>query len=639
MTTPDQTAPAMGDRTPEDLSAVVLPLAEPAGPGVVVHRDVMIPMRDGIHLATDIFRPADMGGGPNPAPLPVIFERTPYDKAGTPRTEFSLARPQPYTRTELACRLVDEGYVVIWQDCRGRYGSEGSFTKYLNEAEDGFDSMVWIEAQSFCNGRIGTMGLSYDAHTQMALACLNPPGLACMAVDSGGFSNAFTCGIRQGGALEMKQATWAYNRALEAPLAAADPAILRAIQAENLSDWMSRTPWTRGRSPVRWDPDYEGYLLDQWQNGTFGPFWQKTGIWAAGFYHSFPRIPIILMSSWYDVYVRSTLENFAGLKGDAQRPLTLIMGPWTHGNRSRQVFGDVDFGLRATFDGQIDDDWLSFRLKYFDKWLKDGTQSPRDARVHLFVMGGGSGARTPEGRLDHGGTWIETTDWPVPEARPLQLYPCADMSLGDRADTGALTYHYDPADPVPTIGGALTSGEPIFTGGPFDQTEDSAFYGCRSPGLPLIARRDVLSFQTAPLEQDLVVAGPVTLRLTVSTDAPDTDFTAKLVDVYPPSPDYPRGYAMILTDGIFRVRYRKGYDAPEPVTDETPFDITITPFATANRFARGHRLRLDISSSNFPKFDINPNTGDPEGTARGHRVARNTVHLGAGSVLELQVLD
>ncbi len=162
----------------------------------------------------------------------------------------------------------------------GRYDSEGAFTKYLNEAEDGFDSMVWIDAQAFSNGRVGTMGgLSYDAHVQMALACLNPPGLACMAVDSGGFSNAFTCGIRQGGALEMKQATWAYNRAMEAPLAAKDPAILRAIQAENLKDWMGQTPWTRGRSPVRWDPDYEGYLLDQWQNGTFNDFWKKTGIW------------------------------------------------------------------------------------------------------------------------------------------------------------------------------------------------------------------------------------------------------------------------------------------------------------------------------------------------------------------------
>lgn len=621
-------------------SAASLTPPEPAGPGVVVHRNVMVPMRDGVRLATDIYRPAGDHDQPDRTPRPVIFERTPYDKAGTPRTELSVAKPVPHSRPELACRLVAEGYVVIWQDCRGRYASEGTFTKYLNEAEDGYDSMVWIAGQDFGNGRVGTMGLSYDAHVQMAMACLNPPGLACMAVDSGGFSNAFTCGIRQGGALEMKQAVWAYNRAMEAPLAAAEPAILGAIEAESLAGWMKHTPWTRGRSPVRWDPDYESYLLDQWQHGTFDDFWKRTGIWAAGHYHAFPEIPIIFMSSWYDAYVQTTLENYVGLRGNDNRPLTLIMGPWTHGNRSQRIFGDVDFGPDATFDGQVDEDWLAFRLKFFARWLKDGQENLRDERVHLFVMGGGSGTRTPEGHLDHGGRWIETSDWPVPGAETLRLYPRADMTLGkaDERET-TLSYSYDPADPVPTIGGALTSGEPIFEGGAFDQTEASRFFGCRNPGMPLIARRDVLSFETPPLEEDLLVAGPVTVRLRVSTDAPDTDFTAKLVDVYPPSGDYPRGYAMNVTDGIFRVRYRKGFDRPEPVArDEGAFDITITPFATANLFAKGHRLRLDISSSNFPKYDINYNTGEPEGTARGSRVARNSLYLGDATVLELQVL-
>lgn len=182
---------------------------------------------------------------------------------------------------------------------------------------------------------------------------------------------------------------------------------------------------------------------------------------------------------------------------------------------------------------------------------------------------------------------------------------------------------------MPTQGGALTSGEPVFAGGPLDQVEAEGLHGCKSPGMPQKARRDVVSFETEPLEQDLVIAGPVTVRLTVSTDAPDTDFTAKLIDVHPPSADYPRGYAMILTDGIFRVRYRDGFDAPRLVApDEGPFGITITPFPTANRFARGHRLRLDISSSNFPKFDVNPNTGEAEGASRRSPVAVNTLHLG-----------
>jgi putative CocE/NonD family hydrolase len=176
---------------------------------------------------------------------------------------------------------------------------------------------------------------------------------------------------------------------------------------------------------------------------------------------------------------------------------------------------------------------------------------------------------------------------------------------------------FDPRAPVPTIGGSLTSGEPIFIGGAFNQVEQAGFYGCKNPGMPLNTRKDVLSFETEPLEEDMAVAGPVKVKLYVSTDAPDTDFTAKLVDVYPPSKDYPRGYALNVTDGIFRVRYRKSYETPELVSaEEGVFEVDITPFATANRFCKGHRIRVDISSSNFPKYDVNSNTGAPEGSSR-----------------------
>ena len=178
---------------------------------------------------------------------------------------------------------------------------------------------------------------------------------------------------------------------------------------------------------------------------------------------------------------------------------------------------------------------------------------------------------------------------------------------------------------MPTIGGALTSGQPVFEGGGFDQREAPQFFGCRNPGLPLSARRDVLSFETEPLAADVAVIGPISVELWVSSDALDTDFTAKLIDVYPPSEDYPTGYAMILTDGIFRCRYRKSWEKPEPLVPGEAFSITIEPFATANLFAKGHRIRLDISSSNFPKFDVNPNTGEPEGLGRSREVARNTV--------------
>lgn len=594
-------------------------------------RDVMVAMRDGVRLATDIFLPAGNG------PWPVILERTPYDKAGTSRSERTVADPEPMPRAVMGRRLADAGYAVVWQDCRGRHASEGTFTKYLAEGEDGFDTMAWIVAQEWCDGRIGTMGLSYGAHTQMAAACLNPPGLACMIVDSGGFSNAFTCGIRQGGAFEMKQATWAYNRAGESALALADPSIARAIEAEDLRAWFGQMPWTKGRSPLRWHPEYEAYLLEQWQHGTFDAFWKRRGLYAAGHYATFPKVPIAFMSSWYDAYVQTTLENHAGLSGDPHRPLTLIMGPWTHGDRSERVFGDVDFGAAATFDGQVGTDWLDWRMGFFDRHL-NGRAGEAPAPVKVFVMGGGSGRRTAAANLDHGGRWIEAAAWPLPDTVPVTFYPCADMTLGrDPGPDGSLAYRFDPERPVPTIGGALTSGEPIFAGGGFDQVQHAGFYGCDAPGLPLAARRDVLSFETLPLSEGVEVVGPVRVVLRVSTDAPDTDFTAKLIDVHPPSDDYPRGYALGLTDGIFRVRYRHGFDAPAPVECVEPFEIEISPFATANRFERGHRIRLDISSSNFPKYDVNPNTGEPEGTSRQSRTAVNTVFVGRATRLVVQV--
>jgi putative CocE/NonD family hydrolase len=190
-----------------------------------------------------------------------------------------------------------------------------------------------------------------------------------------------------------------------------------------------------------------------------------------------------------------------------------------------------------------------------------------------------------------------------------------------------LTYDYDPRQPVPSIGGTMTSGEPIMVGGAFDQREDAGFFGSKQPYLPLSARADILVFETPPLTADLTIAGPITVHLQVSSDCVDTDFTAKLIDVHPPSADYPQGYAMNLTDGILRCRYRQSWSHPTMMTPGQIYAITLEPFATANCFKAGHRIRLDISSSNFPHFDINPNTGAPEGDWRRSKVAANTVYM------------
>ncbi|POR52680.1 CocE/NonD family hydrolase [Bosea psychrotolerans] len=591
-------------------------------------RDVLVTMRDGIRLATDVYLPAGRDG-----PFHAILERTPYGKHLASRSELTVGSDRPMSRSEVAKAFCEAGYAVVFQDCRGRYGSQGEFTKYLSEAPDGYDTIHWISEQEWCSGKVGTMGLSYAAHTQLAAACLAPPALCAMILDSGGFSNAYRCGIRQGGAFELKQATWAYNRASEGRACADDPNLRAALDAENIIDWFGRMPWSRGNSPIRWEPEYESYLLEQWQNGSFSDYWKALGIYAAGSYDQIPDIPILLMSSWYDVYVPTTFENFAGLSRGQYRP-ELVMGPWTHGNRTHRVFGDVDFGPAAPFDGNLAENWLRFRIDWFDRRLKQAGPTGENPPVRLFVMGGGSGVRTPAGQLDHGGRWMEAESWPPPQTREtaFHLRPDGILSVdGPAATAQAITYDFDPRDPVPTIGGALTSGQPVFEGGAFDQREDKRFLGCRTPGLPLSARPDVLMFETEPLPRDVTFVGPVSVHLWASSDAPDTDFTAKLIDVHPPSADYPTGFAMNLSDGIFRCRYRKSWEEPEPIRNGEIFNIVIELFAVANLFKAGHRIRLDISSSNFPKFDVNPNTGAAEGKGRTSNVARNTVHLGPGT--------
>ena len=598
-------------------------------PDVVRESDIMVPMRDGIRLATDIYRPA-RGVKPLPGPFPVILERTPYGKAQASRSEVTLSRTKPYSRSDVAEYFVRHGYVVVYQDCRGRFGSEGAFTKYLDDGHDGYDCVEWIGRQDWCNGRIGMMGLSYAAHTQAAAACLNPPGLACLFMDSGGFSNAYQGGIRQGGAFELKQATWAYKNASDSP-EAADPKVLAALRAEDVRDWFTRMPWRAGHSPVTWVKEYEDYLLEQWQHGEFDDFWKQVGIYAEGFYDQFSDAPMVHMSSWYDAYPRTATDNYVGLKARKKSPVRLLMGPWTHGNRSQRVFGDVDFGEDAPLDGNVAEDHRALRLRWFDRWLRDVDNGvDREPAVRLFVMGGGSGRRTEDGKLDHGGRWRNEADWPLPDTRFTEYYLHADGGFRtDRptADDASLAYDYDPRNPVPTIGGTLTSGEPVMVGGAFDQREDPRFFGCKPPYLPLASRPDVLVFETAPLEEDVEVTGPIVVRLWIASTCPDTDFTMKLIDVYPASDDWPRGFAMNITDGIMRCRYRDSWEAPSPMAPGEVYEIAVEPFPTSNLFKAGHRIRLDISSSNFPHFDANPNTGEPEGASRRTRVATNTVFM------------
>lgn len=590
----------------------------PSTPGpATVLRDVMVPMRDGVRLATDIYLPGDGAS----AACPVILERTPYGKHLPSRSERGPGDSAAMERADVARFFVDQGYAVVYQDCRGRYGSEGHFVKYTSDADDGVDTCAWILQQGWCNGRIGTKGLSYAAHTQAALGSKNAPGVVAMILDSGGFSNAYHSGIRQGGAFEMKQVTWAIGQALESETVRNDPARRRALRSINLLDWFCKVnEWEPGNSPLSAAPEYENYVFEQWRNGSFGDYWRRPGLYAQGYYEHFCKAATVHISSWYDPYARSACDNYTGLMAAGKGPACLILGPWTHGNRFLTFAGDVDFGARATLHGNLAEDFLSLRLQWFDRYLKrDEAGRGLLAPVRLFVMGGGSGRMNSAGRMEHGGHWRDEQEWPIARTRAQAWYLHASGRLSPippGAVAASLSYVYDPVEPTATNGGAVTSGEPLMYGGAFDQGGAAA-------------RPDVLCFQSEPLDQDTEVTGAIRIHLWVSSDCRDTDFTFKLLDVAPPNADYPDGYAMNLTDGILRMRYRDSWETPALMVPGQRYRIEIEALPTSNLFKRGHCIRVDIASSNFPKYDANPNTGAPEGFSGPVKVAHNTVHLDA----------
>ncbi|MDB5456415.1 MAG: antibiotic hydrolase, partial [Caulobacter sp.] len=489
---------------------------------------------------------------------------------------------------------------------------------------------------------VATFGLSYGAHVQSALACLNPPGLAAMFLDSGGFSSAYHSGVRQGGAFELKQATWAHKHALLSPATAADPARRAALEAQDLKAWFRRMPWSEGDSPLTAAPEYEKYLLEQWRNGLFGPYWRQLGIYARGYYDAYADVPMVHMSSWFDPYAVTAAENYLGLSARKAAPVKLVLGPWTHGQRSVTHAGDVDFGPDAALDGALAADYVALRLAWFDAALKGGPDPLPP--VKLFVMGGGSGRKTAEGRLDHGGRWRDETAWPPPAARTTDFFLDAAGGLSPAPptdDKAYLAYSHDPRHPVPTIGGAIASGAPVMEAGAFDQREGPGVFGCEPPYRALAERDDMLVFQTPPLAADVEVVGPVSVELWIASDCVDTDFTVKLIDVHPPSDDYPEGFAMNLSHGILRTRYRESFEHEMRLSFGEICKITIEAFPTANLFLAGHRIRLDVASSNFPHFDVNPNSGEPEGRGRTPKIARNRVYMDRtrSSRLRLPILE
>ena len=402
---------------------------------------------------------------------------------------------------------------------------------------------------------------------------------------------------------------------------------------ESMPDIVKGFPLKAGATILRRLPAYERWALDILTRSDYDDYWKKhRGYAISEYYDEHADVPSLYLGGWYDSYARNTCESFVALQKIKQSPQYLLMGPWTHGKYDVTYAGDLDFGTEAQINYQ------DLKLAWFDHFLKGMRTAVADwSPVSIFTMGTGNGKRKISGapgdaseypgRINHGGYWRSEPDWPLPDTAYTSYYLHANGILSpdkpDRADIAPSRYTFDPKDPVPTIGGGVSAADSIMPAGAFDQRGRA--FGSKET-LPLNLRADILTFQTEPLPADMEVTGPIEMHLCASSSAVDTDFTAKLIDVYPPSEDHPDGLAINLTDSIIRARYRNGFETPELMTPDTPYDFAFQLYPTSSIFKKGHRIRLDISSSNWPRFDVNPNTGGPLGLEQQYMVAHQAVY-------------
>ncbi len=577
---------------------------------VVVEKDQKITMRDGVKLAVDLYRPAK-DGKPVAGKFPALLTRTPYNKAGTAGEGRYYA---------------SRGYVVVANDVRGRYASEGTWRLIADDPEDGFEVVEWIARQNWSNGKVGTFGTSYPGGTQHALAEMNPPHLTAMVpVDA--VSNCAVSGMRHGGAFELRFMNWILQiGAPNSRPALAHPALRQALveNGRRIREHVDNLPIRAGNTPLRVVPEYESWLIQAMRSGPEAPFWHVKGMSVVDHVSDYADVPVLHLTGWYDSWTRQVTMNYEALSKVKSAPHRLMIGPWGHGGQGSNVSGEVEF----TRDAAIN--LAALRLRWYDRWLrgeKNGVDA--EAPVWIYVMGTGDDRRSPKGKLQHGGSWRAEREWPLSRAKSKTLFlqPGGELSIDPLPrKNNSTTFTFDPKHPVPTIGGNISSSAGLMSSGGWDQRprEDTHAAG---NSLPLSERRDVLVFRTAPLPEDLEVTGTVEVRLWVSSTAPETDFTAKLIDEIPPNPDYPLGFDLNIGDSIIRTRYRHGNEAPAPpLQRNTPEQVAIILYPTSNVFKKGHRLRVDISSSNYPRFDVNPNTGAPLGDYRVMRTAENTVH-------------
>jgi len=587
---------------------------------VMVQRDISIPMRDGVGLIADVYRPSRDGKLVD-GQFPVILIRTCYNKD----TRMGIYQFDPEF-------FAKHDFIVVIEDTRGRYKSPGHFYHGIYETKDGYDTVEWIAKQPWSNGKVGMTGLSYLAAVQQAAAASGAPHLTSMFHVEAPLSY-YQNGVRRGGAFIQMVVPVAFYFASTSKEAIADPVIKKGlIEADTLGpEWLKRWPFSKGRTVLGEVPEDERFFLDTWYHTNYDKFYTDVALWEPNQYlDKYVDASSYYFSGWYDQYHEN--EFYSTLAKRKKQPIKLSMGPWGHGTHGRTL-GDVDFGPEAEM---TDEQGNQLQLRWFEQTLQGkDTGILAEPPVRIFVMGGGDGKKSGDGKYQHGGHWRSESTWPLADTQFTNYYLGKDDSLSPDKPSAAdssTSYYYDPQDPVPTIGGAsyfvirsVTPQKFYVPYGPQNQVESSECGNCTTT-LPLSARQDVLVFQTPPLENDVEVTGPLTAKLWISSSAVDTDFTAKLIDVAPPSLDYPGGYAMNLADGIIRTHYRNGYTKPEMMKPGEVYQVEITLFATSNLFLKGHRIRVDISSSDYPAYDPNPNTGDLYMVGHSGVVAKNVVY-------------
>jgi putative CocE/NonD family hydrolase len=592
--------------------------------GVELQADAMVPMRDGVSLATDLYLPARSGKA-LAEKWPTILSRTPYSKTGRRPDGPAKSRGEYAAIGEY---FATHGYAVVIQDTRGRYRSEGVWHMLTDDGRDGVDTCAWIGKQPWSNGKVGMIGTSYVGGTQHALAMERPPELATVIpVDA--MSNLGYAGMRNGGAFELRFWNWIFSiGGPQGSRQSRDPGTAAILQdmKDHRRDYLANLPLRRGTTPLKLLPEYEDWLVDAMGHGTNDDFWKQNNI--LDYTDTYKDIPVYLVGGWYDSWAGNTTANFKALSRKIRGPVYLIMGPWIHGQQGASAHGQVSFGSSAAIA-----DPAGWRREWYDHWLKGidntvGKQAPFATVVRIFVMGPGDGRKTAGGLLNHGGYWRDENEWPLSRARPTPFYLHERGGLSTSmpvAAGGFSSFQFDPAKPVPTIGGNISSGDGILLQGAWDQRGGRHVWNAPDP-IPLSARNDILVFQSEPLTEDVEVTGEIEVKLWGASSAVDTDFTAKLIDVYPASPDFPGGFDLNIGDGILRARFRESLKKEVLMQPGTIYPLTIKLYPTSNIFKRGHRIRVDVSSSNFPRFDVNPNTGEPLNNHRRRLVATNTVY-------------